>query len=110
MEQTAGQRPRHAGWGHGTLPPTRAGPTDSASTISASAGIGYSKLSAHGNVFALTKLEDFAGLYGIAQAGAVAATDQLHGGIWLQTSDGRTDAPRAEPRADSRSISAPTGW
>ncbi len=51
-------------------------------------GIGISKLEAHGNVFRLKQLSDFAGLYGSVQAGAVAGDEQLHGGLWLQNPAG----------------------
>ncbi len=51
-------------------------------------GIGISKLEARGNVFRLKQLSDFAGVYGSAQAGAVAGDAQLHGGIWMQNTSG----------------------
>ncbi len=87
MEQTEVSLLVNAGWGHGTL--TYQGHTYQFRLHNLGVGgIGYSKFSAHGNVFALTKVEDFAGLYGFAQAGAVAATDELHGGVWLQNPAG----------------------
>jgi hypothetical protein len=87
MEETEVSLLANAGWGHGTL--TYQGRTYRFRLHNLGVGgIGYSKFSARGNVFGLNKLEDFPGLYGLAQAGAVAIDDQLHGGIWLQNTDG----------------------
>jgi hypothetical protein len=87
LEQTQVSLLANAGWGHGTL--NYQGRTYRFRLHNLGVGgIGYSKLSAHGNVFGLTKLEDFAGLYGVLRAGAVAANDQLSGGIWLENPAG----------------------
>ena len=87
MEQTQISLLANAGWGHGAL--TYQGHTYRFRLHNLGVGgIGYSKLSARGNVFGLTKVEDFSGLYGVLRAGAVAANDQLRGGIWLQNSSG----------------------
>lgn len=87
LEQTEVSLLANAGWGHGTL--TYQGRTYRFRLHNLGVGgIGYSKLSARGNVFGLNKLEDFSGLYGSAGAGAVAINDQLRGGIWLQNADG----------------------
>ena len=87
MEQTQVSLLANAGWGHGTLTYQGRAYRFRIHNLGVG-GIGYSKLSARGNVFALNKLEDFAGLYGIVQTGAVAANDQLRGGIWLQNTEG----------------------
>lgn len=51
-------------------------------------GIGFSHMTASGEVFGLTRLTDFPGLYGQARAGAVAGATQVQGGIWLQNTAG----------------------
>ena len=87
MEQTQVSLLANAGWGHGTLNFQGRSYRYRLHNLGVG-GIGYSKLSARGNVYALTKVEDFPGLYGLVEAGAVAATDQLHGGVWLQNPAG----------------------
>jgi len=87
MEQTQVSLLANAGWGHGTL--TYQGHTYRFRLHNLGVGgIGYSKMSARGNVFGLNKLEDFTGLYGSVGAGAVAIDDQLRGGVWLQNPAG----------------------
>jgi hypothetical protein len=87
MEQTQISLLANAGWGHGSL--TYQGRAFRFRLHNLGVGgIGYSHFSARGNVYALTKVEDFPGLYGLLQAGAVAANDQLHGGVWLQNPAG----------------------
>jgi hypothetical protein len=87
MEQTQVSLLANAGWGHGTL--TFQGHTYPFRLHNLGVGgIGYSKMSARGNVFGLNKLDDFSGLYGLVGAGAVAIDDQLHGGVWLQNPAG----------------------
>lgn len=87
LEQTQISLLANAGWGHGTL--TYQGRTYRFRIHNLGVGgIGYSKLSARGNVFGLNKLEDFGGLYGAVRAGAVAINDQLRGGVWLQNTSG----------------------
>jgi len=87
MEQTQVSLLANAGWGHGTL--TFQGHSYRFRLHNLGVGgIGYSKMSARGNVFGLNKLEDFTGLYGLVGAGAVAINDQLHGGVWLQNPAG----------------------
>lgn len=87
MEQTQVSLLANAGWGHGTL--TFQGHTYPFRLHNLGVGgIGYSKMSARGNVFGLNKLEDFTGLYGLAGAGAVAIDDQLHGGVWMENPAG----------------------
>jgi hypothetical protein len=87
MEQTQVSLLANAGWGHGTL--TFQGHTYNFRLHNLGVGgIGYSKMSARGNVFGLTRREDFSGLYGLLAAGAVADKDQLHGGVWLQNASG----------------------
>jgi hypothetical protein len=87
MEQTQVSLLANAGWGHGTL--TFQGHTYPFRLHNLGVGgIGYSKMSARGNVFGLNKLDDFSGLYGLVGAGAVAIDDQLHGGVWLENPAG----------------------
>jgi len=87
MEQTQVSLLANAGWGHGTL--TYQGRTYRFRLHNLGVGgIGYSKMSARGNVFGLNKLEDFTGLYGSVGAGAVAINDELRGGVWLQNPAG----------------------
>ena len=87
MEQTQVSLLANAGWGLGTL--TYQGHTYRFRLHNLGVGgIGYSKMSARGNVFGLNKLDDFTGLYGLVGAGAVAIDDQLHGGVWMQNPAG----------------------
>ncbi len=51
-------------------------------------GVGISELHANGEVYGLSRLADFPGLYGAARAGAVANTTQVRGGVWLQNPAG----------------------
>lgn len=51
-------------------------------------GIGAARIDAEGEVFGLTRLEDFEGPYAQARAGAVAGTDQIEGGMWLVNPNG----------------------
>jgi hypothetical protein len=51
-------------------------------------GLGISEFRADGDVFGLTRLADFSGLYGAARAGAVAGSSAVQGGVWLQNSSG----------------------
>jgi hypothetical protein len=51
-------------------------------------GIGITHMTASGEVFGMTRLSDFPGLYGQARAGAVAGAMQVQGGIWLQNPAG----------------------
>jgi hypothetical protein len=51
-------------------------------------GIGISEVRAHGEVYRLTKVADFPGLYGGARAGAVAGSSEIKGGLWLQNPAG----------------------
>jgi hypothetical protein len=76
----------NAGWGHGTL--DYAGSHAFSIKGIGVGGIGVDKMEAYGNVFRLKKLSDFGGVYGSAQAGAVAGDAQLHGGIWMQNPAG----------------------
>ncbi len=87
MEQTQVSLLANAGWGHGTLDFQGHAYKFRLHNLGVG-GIGYSKMSARGNVFGLSKLEDFSGLYGLLAAGAVAADDQLRGGVWLQNPSG----------------------
>jgi hypothetical protein len=75
-----------AGWGNGTLfyEGTHAFRIKGLGV----GGLGVSKLQARGNVFRLTKLSDFAGVYGSARAGAVAGDAQLKGGMWMENPSG----------------------
>ena len=66
MEQTQVSLLANAGWGSGTL--TYQGHSYRFRLHNLGVGgIGYSKLSARGNVFGLTRVEDFAGLYGVCR-------------------------------------------
>ena len=47
-------------------------------------GVGISELHANGDVYGLSRIADFPGLFGAARAGAVANTTQVRGGVWLQ--------------------------
>jgi hypothetical protein len=76
----------NAGWGGGTLNYDGHHPFKMKGL--GVGGIGVSKLEARGNVFRLTKLSDFGGVYGSVQAGAVAGDAQLHGGLWMQNPAG----------------------
>jgi hypothetical protein len=51
-------------------------------------GFGISELRVNGDVYALSRLADFPGLYGTARAGAVAGSAEVRGGVWLQNSAG----------------------
>jgi hypothetical protein len=51
-------------------------------------GIGISEVRAHGEVYRLSKVADFPGLYGGARAGAVAGSSEIKGGLWLQNPAG----------------------
>ena len=51
-------------------------------------GIGISELRAAGEVYHLSRIADFPGLYGGARAGAVAGASELQGGLWLQNPAG----------------------
>lgn len=51
-------------------------------------GLGASRIEAEGEVFGLTRLEDFEGPYAQARAGAVAGTEQVEGGMWLANPNG----------------------
>jgi len=75
-----------AGWGHGTL--FYEGTHGFKMKGLGVGGLGVSKLEAYGNVFRLTKLSDFPGAYGTAQAGAVASDAKLEGGIWMENPAG----------------------
>ena len=75
-----------AGWGHGKLfyEGTHAFKLKGLGV----GGLGVSKLEAYGNVFHLTKLLDFSGVYGAARAGAVAGDAELKGGLWMENPAG----------------------
>ena len=75
-----------AGWGHGTL--FYEGSHAFKIKGLGVGGLGVSKLEAYGNVFRLSKLSDFTGAYGSAQAGAVAGDAQLRGGMWMENPAG----------------------
>ncbi|PWS34395.1 hypothetical protein DFH01_25605 [Falsiroseomonas bella] len=51
-------------------------------------GVGISELRANGDVYALSRLADFPGLYGAARAGAVAGSAAVRGGVWLRNPAG----------------------
>ncbi len=51
-------------------------------------GVGISELHANGEVYGLSRIADFPGLYGAARAGAVADSTQVRGGVWLQNPAG----------------------
>ncbi|HEY6430769.1 MAG TPA: hypothetical protein VIZ17_02210, partial [Acetobacteraceae bacterium] len=87
MEQTEVSLLANAGWGRGTLDFQGHAYRFRLHNLGVG-GIGYSKMSARGNVFGLSRPEDFSGLYGLLAAGAVAANDQLRGGVWLQNTSG----------------------
>ncbi|MBR0670549.1 hypothetical protein [Neoroseomonas soli] len=53
-------------------------------------GVGISELRANGDVYGLSRLADFPGLYGTARAGAVAGSTAMRGGVWLQNPAGVT--------------------
>lgn len=87
LEQTQGSFLANAGWGRGTL--TFGGKAYRFRPHNLGVGgIGIAKLSAHGEVYGLHKVEDFAGLYGRLRAGAVVADRQLKGGLWLANAAG----------------------
>jgi hypothetical protein len=75
-----------AGWGHGTL--FYDGTHRFKLKGLGVGGVGVSKLEANGNVFRLTKLSDFAGVYSEARTGAVAGDTQLQGGLWMENTAG----------------------
>ncbi len=52
-------------------------------------GIGLSEIQAHGDVYDLENIEDFAGLYGQVQTG-YALGDQSGGQMWLENPNGVT--------------------
>lgn len=51
-------------------------------------GIGVSELRASGDVYGLSRVADFPGLYGVARAGAVAGSSAVRGGLWLENPAG----------------------
>ncbi len=51
-------------------------------------GLGVQTLEASGSVYDLKTLDDFAGVYGQLQAGAVAGNAALKGGMWIKNSAG----------------------
>ena len=51
-------------------------------------GIGISEVQAHGEVYHLSKVADFPGLYDGVRAGAVAGSSEIKGGLWLQNPAG----------------------
>lgn len=52
-------------------------------------GIGASKMEAVGEVYGLTRIEDFQGAYAQVRVGAVAGTEQVgKGNLWLSNSKG----------------------
>lgn len=51
-------------------------------------GLGASRLEAQGEVYNLTRLEDFEGPYAQGRAGAVAGDSQTEGGLWLINPNG----------------------
>ena len=51
-------------------------------------GIGISEVRANGEVYRLSKVADFLGLYGGARAGVVAGSSEIKGGLWLQNPAG----------------------
>ncbi|MCZ8280247.1 MAG: hypothetical protein O9313_18090 [Acetobacteraceae bacterium] len=51
-------------------------------------GIGISELHATGEVYRLSRLADFPGLYGGARTGAVAGSSAVQGGLWLENPAG----------------------
>ena len=51
-------------------------------------GVGFTRMTARGEVYHLDRLGDFPGVYGLTRAGAVAGDVQMRGGIWLQNTAG----------------------
>lgn len=51
-------------------------------------GVGFTRMTARGEVYHLDRLGDFPGVYGLTRAGAVAGNVQMRGGIWLQNPAG----------------------
>ena len=51
-------------------------------------GIGFSRMDAEGDVFNLSRIEDFPGVYGQVRAGVVVGSSQVEGFIWLQNTNG----------------------
>lgn len=51
-------------------------------------GIGASRVEAVGEVFNLTRIEDFEGPYAQGRVGAVAGSQQVEGGMWLINPNG----------------------
>jgi hypothetical protein len=51
-------------------------------------GVGYATMTATGEVHHLTRIEDIAGSYAQARAGAVVGTRQIQGGLWLENAQG----------------------
>jgi hypothetical protein len=51
-------------------------------------GLGVARMSANGEVYNLSRLSDFSGVYGLLRAGVVAGDLELRGGIWLQNPAG----------------------
>ncbi|MBX9749530.1 MAG: hypothetical protein K5Q68_07940 [Roseococcus sp.] len=51
-------------------------------------GVGMARVRATGQVYNMTSLDQFPGLFGQARAGLVAPGAQLRGGLWLQNTAG----------------------
>jgi hypothetical protein len=51
-------------------------------------GLGASKIEASGEVYNLTRVEDFEGAYAQGRHGAVAGKDQVGGDFWLYNTNG----------------------
>ena len=51
-------------------------------------GVGMARVRATGQVYNMTSLDQFPGLYGQARAGLVAPGAQMRGGLWLQNTSG----------------------
>lgn len=51
-------------------------------------GVGFTRMTARGEVYHLDRLGDFPGVYGLTRTGAVAGNVQMRGGIWLQNPAG----------------------
>jgi hypothetical protein len=51
-------------------------------------GVGASRVEATGEVYNLTRIEDFEGPYAQGRAGAVAGSQQVEGGMWLINPNG----------------------
>lgn len=51
-------------------------------------GVGVARVRATGQVYNMTSLDQFPGLFGQARAGLVAPGAQLRGGLWLQNTAG----------------------